>query len=1095
MRWGFDSGKAARMVVGALLYLWAGNSFAELTARDHSVEVVAAISEDPASITLQWLPAADAQEFKISRKILGDDSWSQLVTRGGGETSWTDQSVTPGIPYEYQVVKTTGSGYTGWGYTCAAIRRAAVENRGKMILLVEQDLGSSLGPELTRLQKDLVGDGWTVVRRDVAKTTPVNEVKSVVRGVYDSDPAGTKGLFIFGHVPIPYSGNICPDMHPDDQGAWPADVYYAEFDGDWTDSTVNITDTSNKNVPGDGKFDQSVPPGRVRLQVGRVDLSNMTCFANKTPSRSELDLARQYLIKDHNFRHGQFDVQRRGMIFDRFTRGLEPEPQTCAAWRSFPGFFGRDQVRPIGQYEYFPTLNTQSYMWSYVVSGGSVYGCDYIGTSDDWAINEPKVVFTSFLGSWFGQWEKESDFLRAPLGASGYTLAAIFSGQPQWILHPMAMGETIGYTALLTQNNNTNGIYPPQLNAGAGQVHVDLMGDPSLRMHIVKPPGQITGSISDGAVSLNWGGSADTVLGYYVYKSLSAEGPFTRISGADPVTSTSFTDPDRASSNVYMVRALKLEQTPTGTYYNLSQGVFYPDSDAAAPGTPETPRSLAVAAISRGSVDVSWIANSMNVRAFEIQRRALPNGAFTKIGEASSSGTLFSDTTLSAGIYAYRVKALGFAGDSEFSGEASINLNPSWGKVAGSDRSTSGDWIGKYGSEGYVLPGAVTNVPSYGVLSPANIFFFDGDRTSDGEVETPLYPDGQHRLLTMWFNNHRAPMVYSFRFNDSDVHRVTFYMVDYHGDTRSGTLSVVDPFTGTQFDSIYFDEYMNGQYITIDIRNYADVLVAAEFPEQFGVPVNGIFFDGAPPLTSNTQVVLAGADTTTQGDWKTKYGSDGQMIPGFLNTLPAGVTVEQSNQTWTWNENTPDQRALNKYAQNGSRIASAWYWPGKVTFDVNIGSIQPKQVALYFLDWDNSGRVQDLTITDLADNSTLFTRRIDKFSAGQYLVFNAKGSFRITAKLVSGPNAVINGIFFGDAPKVISSDPVKLSGPARNISNDGYVIRITGQPGQVFDVEGSADFKGWIKLGQRTLSGGTLEFPMPFDTSSQIQFFRAVLAQ
>src|ERR1043165_341159 len=450
MRRGFEVGKAAaRLVVGVALFLNVRQGVAELTAHDHSVEVIASIAENPPAINLQWLAAADAQTFQISRKILGEQSWSQLATIGGGETSWTDQSVAPGVAYEYQIVKNTNLGYTGWGYVCAAIRRSVVEDRGKMILLVESGLGGSLGPELARLQQDLVGDGWAVIRRDVPKTMAVTEVKGMLRSLYDSDRSGTKGLFVFGHVPVPYSGNIWPDMHPDDQGAWPPDVYYASFDGDWTDSSVNITSTSNPNVPGDGKFDQSEPPGPVHLQMGRVDLSTLTCFANKTPSRSELALARQYLVKDHNFRHGNFDVQRRGMIFDRFYRGMEPEPQTCAAWRTFPGFFGRDQVRTIGQYEYFPTLNNESYMWSYVVSGGSVYGCDYIGTSDDWAVNEPKVVVTGFLGSWFGQWDKESDFLRAPLGASGYTLAAIFSGQPQWILHPMGMGETIGYAAML----------------------------------------------------------------------------------------------------------------------------------------------------------------------------------------------------------------------------------------------------------------------------------------------------------------------------------------------------------------------------------------------------------------------------------------------------------------------------------------------------------------------------------------------------------------------------------------------------------------------------------------------------------------------
>jgi hypothetical protein len=31
----------------------------------------------------------------------------------------------------------------------------------------------------------------------------------------------------------------------------------------------------------------------------------------------------------------------------------------------------------------------------------------------------------------------------------------------------------------------------------------------------------------------------------------------------------------------------------------------------------------------------------------------------------------------------------------------------------GVDTTTSGDWIGHYGSEGYIIPGASTNLPNY----------------------------------------------------------------------------------------------------------------------------------------------------------------------------------------------------------------------------------------------------------------------------------------------------------------------------------------------------------------------------------------------
>ena len=70
-------------------------------------------------------------------------------------------------------------------------------------------------------------------------------------------------------------------MHSNHVGAWPADVFYGDMAGAWTDSSVSdsgASDPRNRNVPGDGKFDQSRLPFNVELQVGRVDLANLPAF-------------------------------------------------------------------------------------------------------------------------------------------------------------------------------------------------------------------------------------------------------------------------------------------------------------------------------------------------------------------------------------------------------------------------------------------------------------------------------------------------------------------------------------------------------------------------------------------------------------------------------------------------------------------------------------------------------------------------------------------------------------------------------------------------------------------------------------------------
>jgi hypothetical protein len=228
-----------------------------------------------------------------------------------------------GKPYEYQVVRRTAD-HAGYGYLYAGIEVPPVEDRGKLLLVVDQTYANELATELTQLQRDLVGDGWTPLRLDVQRTDSVLKVKDLIQTAYRADPARVKCVFLFGHVPVPYSGNIVPDGHaPDHQGAWPCDGFYGDMEGHWTDKSVNVTiasDPRNRNVPGDGKFDQSVFPASLKLMIGRVDLANMPGRTSRRPTTfpNELELLRNYLVKDHKFRTAQLDVpetRRGGRLF------------------------------------------------------------------------------------------------------------------------------------------------------------------------------------------------------------------------------------------------------------------------------------------------------------------------------------------------------------------------------------------------------------------------------------------------------------------------------------------------------------------------------------------------------------------------------------------------------------------------------------------------------------------------------------------------------------------------------------------------------------------------------------------------------------
>jgi hypothetical protein len=347
------------------------------------------------------------------------------------------------------------------------------------------------------------------------------------------------------------------------------------MNGTWTDEVVNITTAffeRNHNIPGDGKFDQDSIPSRLELQVGRVDLGQLSDFA-----LSEIELTRRYLYKAHLFKLGLLNVNRRALIDDNFGQAFAAP--AASGWRNFAPMFGAGQIDEL---DYFETMQADSYLWSYGCGSGSHVSASGIGTTEDFAADSLLSVFTMLFGSQFGDWDNPNNFLRAPL-AQGLTLTNVWAGSPPWTFHHMAMGYPIGYSTLRTLNG-TNGVY---LN-GPQLVHANLMGDPTLRLHPVKTISNLAISHDGGAVQINWSapvGETD-IAGYYIYKSENIAGTWSRIS-PDIISNTTFTDEDpQAGNNRYMVRTVKLETSASGTYYNLALGVI--DSIAFISGLEES---------------------------------------------------------------------------------------------------------------------------------------------------------------------------------------------------------------------------------------------------------------------------------------------------------------------------------------------------------------------------------------------------------------------------------------------------------------------------------------------------------------------------
>ena len=163
------------------------------------------------------------------------------------------------------------------------------------------------------------------------------------------------------------------------------------------------------------------------------------------------------------------------------------------------------------------------------------------------------------------------NLMRATIAHERGALTCGWAGRPHWYLHSMGMGETIGDALRRTQNNDGTD-YQPAGGAARG-IHIALLGDPTLRLHRVAPPTDVRVQAAGRGVRLTWSASPQPVAGYHVYRAASEFGPYERLT-KEPIKTLTANDGDGTRSLFYQVRAVVLQESTTGSYYNSSQGAF-----------------------------------------------------------------------------------------------------------------------------------------------------------------------------------------------------------------------------------------------------------------------------------------------------------------------------------------------------------------------------------------------------------------------------------------------------------------------------------------------------------------------------------------
>lgn len=533
------------------------------------------------SIKLNWAADSNTVDFTLKKKLKGEIDWTETKYFKSNITNYEDFNVKLGKSYEYSLISTrkdsvspdTVNYYLAYGYAYAGAEVPETPFKGKSMILVDNTVLPALTTELTRLAADLSAEGWkpyiiAVPRAEKFNTDSVLFTKHIIDSLYFTDSLSLWSAILIGRVPVPYSGVSSLDGHWDHKGAWVADVFYAVINGEWTDMQENISSPreETKNVAGDGKYDQNEIPKDAVIQLGRIDMFNLPSFP-----KSEIELLRDYLNKNHAFRTNALKVRYKALVNDRFTTD-HSEIFGSNAYTNFNILVGIDSIENKSfRYD----LANDSYIWAYGCANGAYTSIELVAYPDDFAKSQYNAVFTILFGSYAGDWDFQDNILRSALASAPSILTCTWSGRPFWFFHHMALGESIGFSTLMSQNNKY--LYESTAMYGFRGTHISLLGDPTLKMYNLSAPSNLIlkPRIQDGQriVDLSWDAPSEQVTGYNIYRAESADGNYVKVNKT-PILTTSFTD-DSAYfiTNSYIVRAVKLQETPAGSFYNESHSI------------------------------------------------------------------------------------------------------------------------------------------------------------------------------------------------------------------------------------------------------------------------------------------------------------------------------------------------------------------------------------------------------------------------------------------------------------------------------------------------------------------------------------------
>ena len=156
------------------------------------------------------------------------------------------------------------------------------------------------------------------------------------------------------------------------------------------------------------------------------------------------------------------------------------------------------------------------------------------------------------------------------------------------------------------------------------------------------------------------------------------------------------------------------------------------------------------------------------------------------------------------------------------------------------DTSTSGNWNGTYGADGYTVFGGATALPSYATLGVSGNQFWqwEGPGTTDTRA-TQTAAGSSTREAACDYSS--GSFTFDLNLTDGQTHRVALYLLDSDYRGRSETVQITDAASGTLLSTTDVNNFTNGDYLVYNMTGHVKITISNDSGSLNAV-ASGIFF-------------------------------------------------------------------------------------------------------------------------------------------------------------------------------------------------------------------------------------------------------------